>query len=113
MLVKADGCHMGQSDGVNGETRKILKNRIFGITCHNSRKLAKKMLKYNPNYLAFGSFYKSRLKPKAIKANLSILKWAKKNIKKPIVAIGGINQKNYKKILNLVQLYCNIKFYLG
>ena len=39
------------------------------------------MLIYNPNYLAFGSFYKSRLKPKAIKANLSILKWAKKILK--------------------------------
>ena len=112
LLVKADGCHMGQSDGVNGETRKILKNRIFGITCHNSRKLAKKMLKYNPNYLAFGSFYKSRLKPKAIKANLSILKWAKKNIKKPIVAIGGINQKNYKKILKSGANYIAISSFI-
>ena len=69
---------MGQLDGVISEARKNLKNRIFGITCHNSKKLAKKMLIYNPNYLAFGSFYKSRLKPKAVKANLSILKWAKK-----------------------------------
>ena len=39
------------------------------------------MLIYNPNYLAFGSFYKSRLKPNAVKANLSILKWAKKILK--------------------------------
>ena len=95
---------MGQSDGVNGETRKILKNRIFGITCHNSRKLAKKMLKYNPNYLAFGSFYKSRLKPKAIKANLSILKWAKKNIKTNRSYWWNKPKKITKKFLNLVQI---------
>ncbi len=112
LLVKADGCHMGQSDGINCETRKSLKNRIFGITCHNSKKLAKKMLKYNPNYLAFGSFHKSRLKPKAVKANLSILKWAKKNIKKPIVAIGGINQKNYKKILKSGANYIAISSFI-
>ena len=70
------------------------------------------MLKYNPNYLAFGSFYKSRLKPKAIKANLSILKWAKKNIKKPIVAIGGINKKNYKKILKSGANYIAISSFI-
>ena len=30
------------------------------------------------DYLAFGSFNKSKLKPNAKKANLKILKWAKK-----------------------------------
>ena len=112
LLIKANGCHMGQSDGIIDKARKSLKNRILGITCHNSKKLAKKMLKYNPNYLAFGSFYKSKLKPKAVKANLSILRWAKKNIKKPIVAIGGINNKNYKKILKSGAKYIAISSFI-
>ena len=112
LLVKANGCRLGQLDGVISEARKSLKNRILGITCHNSKKIAKKMLIYNPNYLAFGSFYKSRLKPKAVKANLSILKWAKKNIKKPVVAIGGINKKNYKKILKSGAKYIAISSYI-
>ena len=99
LQIKADGCHIGQRDGSANIIRKKLKNKILGITCHNSKKLAKNALKYNPSYLAFGSFFKSKLKPKAISANLSILKWANKKIKKPIVAIGGINNKNYKKLI--------------
>ena len=33
------------------------------------------------------------------RANLKILKWSKKNIKKPIVVIGGINNLNYKRLI--------------
>ena len=38
--VKADGCHMGQQDGSFEIARSKLKNKILGITCHNSKKLA-------------------------------------------------------------------------
>ena len=55
--VKADGCHMGQLDGPFNDARRKLKNRILGITCHNSKTLAVNALKYKPNYLAFGSFF--------------------------------------------------------
>ena len=96
---KADGCHMGQLDGSFKIAKKKLKNKILGITCHNSKTLAKKAIKDKANYLAFGSFYKSKLKPNAIKADLSILRWSKKNIRKPIVVIGGINNLNYKRLL--------------
>ena len=65
--------------------------------------MAKKALEYNPNYLAFGSFYKSKLKPRAIKASLEIIKWAKNNTKKPIVVIGGITNKNYRKLIKWEQ----------
>ena len=68
--------------------------------------------KNKADYLAFGSFYKSKLKPKAKKANLSILKWAKKNIKKPIVVIGGINNLNYKKLINSGAKYIAISSYI-
>ena len=69
----------------------------MGITCHNSKKLALEAVKNRADYVAFGSFYKSKLKPKAIKADQTILKWAKIYIKKPIVVIGGIDNSNYKK----------------
>ena len=94
--AKADGCHMGQLDGSIKIAKKKLKNKILGVTCHNSKILANNAIKNKVSYLAFGSFFKSKLKPNARKANLDILKWAKKNIKKPIVAIGGINNFNYK-----------------
>jgi len=39
-------------------------------------------------------------KKTAYKANLEILRWAKKKINMPIVAIGGITSSNYKRILS-------------
>jgi thiamine-phosphate pyrophosphorylase len=98
--IGADGCHIGQKDMNFKESRKILgKNKIIGVTCHNSKKLAIKAKKDKANYIAFGSFFKSSTKKSPFKANLTILLWAKKKINMPTVAIGGINDSNYKKIL--------------
>ena len=100
-IVNADGCHLGQKDIDFRTGRKILgKKKIIGITCHNSKKFALNAKKYGANYIAFGSFYKSLTKKTAPKANLEILRWAKKKINMRIVAIGGINSSNYKKILS-------------
>ena len=99
-MIGADGCHIGQKDMNFINARKILgKYKIIGVTCHNSKKLALKAKKYGANYIAFGSFFKSSTKKTAFKANLDILRWAKKKINMPTVAIGGINNSNYKKIL--------------
>ena len=95
LKVKADGCHMGQQDGSIKIAKKKLKNKILGISCHNSKTLAKNSIKDKATYLAFGSFFKSKLKPNARKADFKVLKWSKENIKKPIVVIGGINNLNY------------------
>jgi thiamine-phosphate pyrophosphorylase len=110
--VKADGCHMGQLDGSIKIAKKKLKNKILGVTCHNSKILANNAIKNKVSYLAFGSFFKSKLKPNARKANLNILKWAKKNIKKPIVAIGGINNFNYKKLIKSGAKYIAISSFI-
>ena len=100
-IVGADGCHIGQKDMDFVSARKILgKNKIIGVTCHNSKKLARKAKKHGANYVAFGSFFKSSTKKTAFKANLEILRWAKKKINMPTVAIGGINSSNYNKILS-------------
>ena len=110
--VKADGCHMGQHDGSIKIAKKKLRNKILGVTCHNSKILANNAIKNKVSYLAFGSFFKSKLKPNARKANLDILKWAKKNIKKPIVAIGGINNLNYKRLIKLGAKYIAISSFI-
>ena len=110
--AKADGCHMGQLDGYLKIAKNKFKNKIIGITCHNSKILAKKAVKDKASYLAFGSFFKSKLKPNAKKSNLDILKWSKKNIKKPIVVIGGINNLNYKKLIKSGAKYIAISSYI-
>ena len=110
--IKTDGCHMGQFDGSFKIARKKLKKKILGITCHNSKNLANNAIENKADYIAFGSFYKSKLKQNAIRANIDILKWAKKNIKKPIIAIGGINNHNYKKLIKAGAKYIAISSFI-
>ena len=110
--IKASGCHMGQQDGSFKIARKILKRKILGVTCHNSIILTNNAIKNKVDYIAFGSFFKSRLKPRAKKANLDILKWAKRNVKKPIVVIGGINNTNYKKLIKAGAKYIALSSFI-
>tara|TARA_B100001996_G_scaffold282481_1_gene222848 strand:- start:20 stop:634 length:615 start_codon:yes stop_codon:yes gene_type:complete len=97
--LNADGCHLGQKDTHIIEARKILGKKIIGITCHNSIKLAKTAIKNKASYLAFGAFFLTKTKKARHKATTRILNEAKKLTKTPLVAIGGINSSNYKKLL--------------
>ena len=99
LKVNADGCHLGQKDMSIIKAKKILKHKIIGITCHNSISLAKKALENGANYIAVGAFYKTKTKKVKFRAKPSILRKIKKLSDNPIVAIGGINEKNYKKLL--------------
>ncbi len=97
--LNADGCHLGQKDMEISKARKILKKKIIGITCHNSLKLAKLAVKNKADYVAFGAFFPSKTKKIKYMASVDLLKRAQKIINIPIVAIGGINSNNYKKLL--------------
>ena len=97
--LNADGCHLGQKDMNISDARKIIGNRIIGITCHNSIKLARVALLKKADYLAFGAFNLSETKKVKYKASINTLKKAKKITNKPIVVIGGINSNNYQKLL--------------
>ena len=97
--LNADGCHLGQKDMNIFEARKIIGNKIIGITCHNSIKLAKKAAKDKANYIAIGAFNPSKTKKVKYKATINLIKKVKKITKIPIVAIGGIDSKNYEKLL--------------
>ena len=97
--INADGCHLGQNDMAINDARKLLKKKIIGVTCHNSMRLAKIAIKNNADYLAFGAFNISKTKKVKFRANVEIIKRLKKLSDIPIVAIGGINNVNYKKLL--------------
>jgi len=112
LKTNADGCHMGQLDGSIKNAKKKLRDKILGVTCHSSKILAKKAVENKANYLAFGSFFNSKLKPNAKKASINILKWSRKNIKKPIVVIGGINNLNYKVLLKAGAKYIAISSFI-
>jgi len=97
--VNSDGCHLGQDDMNINTARKILKKKIIGITCNNSYQKAKLALKNKADYIALGAFNNSKTKKIKHKASIKDLKKIRKLTNKPIIAIGGINQYNYKKLL--------------
>jgi thiamine-phosphate pyrophosphorylase len=97
--LNADGCHLGQKDMNIFEARKLIGKKIIGITCHNSIKLANIAVNNKADYIALGAFYSSKTKKVKYRAPTRILKQVRKIIKTPIVAIGGINSSNYKKLL--------------
>ena len=97
--ISADGCHLGQSDMNIQRARKILRKKIIGITCHNSKKLIKQAVKDGANYIAIGAFFKSKTKKVNFIAKPSLISWAKRFTKLPVVIIGGITNKNFRKLL--------------
>ena len=97
--LNADGCHLGQKDISIAEARKIIGNKIIGITCHNSINLAKAAIEGKADYIAFGAFFSTKTKKVKYKASTKILDKVKKLTRIPIVAIGGVEINNYKKLL--------------
>ena len=97
--LNADGCHLGQKDMNIIKARKLIGNKIIGVTCHNSIKLAKEAIKNKADYIALGAFNESKTKKIKYIASTELLRKVKKITKTPVVAIGGINSNNYKKLL--------------
>jgi len=97
--INADGCHIGQRDSTVFEARKLLKKKIIGVTCNNSKSLIKKAVIEGADYIALGAFYSTKTKKVKYKAKIKIIKDARKITNVPIVAIGGIKSNNYKKLL--------------
>ena len=81
------------------KAKKILKNKTIGTTCHNSLTLVKKAIKNKASYIAIGAFNSSSTKKVKFKASMKLLKEVKRITNIPIVAIGGINNTNYKNLL--------------
>ena len=97
--LNSDGCHLGQKDMNIFKARKMIGDKIIGITCHNSIKLAKIAVANKADYIAIGAFNYSKTKRVKYKATINLLKKVRKITKTQIVAIGGINSNNYKKLL--------------
>ena len=93
--VGADGVHLGQTDSDIHSARQALgANKIIGVTCHASLKVALAAEKAGADYVAFGRFFPSQTKPDAPPAEIDILQQARRSLSIPIVAIGGITPEN-------------------
>jgi thiamine-phosphate pyrophosphorylase len=91
----ADGVHLGREDQPLGEARVALgTERLIGISCYDSLARALEARELGADYVAFGSFFPSAVKPKAVRAPLDLLCEARATLDLPLVAIGGITPEN-------------------
>jgi thiamine-phosphate pyrophosphorylase len=89
-----DGAHLGQGDGDHDTARKLLGDRILGITCHDSRHLAMEAGERGADYVAFGAFFPTTTKDTKHHAQPELLEWWSELMEIPCVAIGGITAAN-------------------
>lgn len=91
----ADGVHIGQEDATYPDARAVTgRDKIVGVTCHNSRHLAMEAAEAGADYVAFGAFYPTQTKQPKAAADAEILRWWSELMVVPCVAIGGITVEN-------------------
>jgi len=98
--VNADGVHIGKDDTLFNEARAQLgDNRIIGVSCYNQLKLAHQAISNGADYIAFGSFFSSRIKPDAPRAGVELISAIKRESDIPVCCIGGIQYHNCQPLL--------------
>ena len=98
--VDADGVHLGATDGEVAAARALLgDNKLIGVSCYNQLQLALNAVATGADYVAFGAFFSSSVKPNAAVATLTLLREARAALAVPIVAIGGINAANGSELV--------------
>ena len=100
LLTDADGVHLGGEDGTVAAAREVLgSGKIIGVSCYNRMPLAQQAVRQGADYVAFGSFFASTVKPDAVTASPDLLRRASREIDLPLVAIGGITAINGAQLL--------------
>ncbi len=99
--VDADGVHLGGEDGSVAAARELLgADKLIGVSCYNHLALARQAEQGGADYVAFGAFFQSGVKPEAVVASMDLLLQARQELRSPIVAIGGITPINAVQLLD-------------
>ncbi|MDH3687900.1 MAG: thiamine phosphate synthase [Gammaproteobacteria bacterium] len=93
--VGAAGVHIGDNDATIEAARRVVgESMIIGVSCYNRIELARDAERRGAQYVAFGSFFPSTVKPNAVRSTSRLLRQARKELSIPIVVIGGITYEN-------------------
>lgn len=96
----ADGVHLGKDDAdIQAARARLGPTAIIGMSCYNDLARAHAAQTAGADYLAFGSFYPSAIKPQAPRASLDLLRQARRELRLPLCAIGGITADNAQPLL--------------
>lgn len=98
--ISADGVHLGGDDMDINMARKILGDKIIGVSCYNNLEDAITAEIMGADYITLGSFFNSPTKPEARKIAIDLLPIAKSKLNIPVVAIGGITPENGKQLVD-------------
>ena len=97
----AHGVHVGREDAACRAARVLLgPGAIIGVSCYNQFDRARQAQAEGADYVAFGSFYPSVVKPAAVRASVALLAQARAALRVPIVAIGGITVENARALID-------------
>jgi thiamine-phosphate pyrophosphorylase len=98
--VDADGIHLGRDDGSPAAARTRLgAHKLLGVSCYGELSRARSAVADGADYVAFGSFFPSLVKPGAVRPPVALLTEAKRTLSVPIVAIGGITLENASELI--------------
>jgi thiamine-phosphate pyrophosphorylase len=94
----ADGVHLGQEDLPLYGARKLIGDRIIGISTHDVEQ-AKEAEEGGADYIGFGPIFATATKETGYSARgLEMLCRVRQAVGIPIVAIGGITEANVKEV---------------
>jgi thiamine-phosphate pyrophosphorylase len=99
LAADADGVHLGQDDLPLKEARKIMGDKIIGISTHNLHE-AMEAEKRGADYIGFGSIFPTTTKDDAVVQGLDALRKVKGSVKIPVIAIGGIKADNVSSVFD-------------
>jgi thiamine-phosphate pyrophosphorylase len=98
--IDAAGVHIGADDGeVEYARATVGADKVVGVSCYRRIELAVEAEAQGADYVAFGSFYPSSVKPGAVRAPIDLMRQAKAAVKVPVVAIGGITVENARPLI--------------
>ena len=101
LAIGADGVHVGRDDDAVAHARAVLgPTAIVGASCYHELPLAIRAVRDGATYVAFGRFYSSKTKPGQALATVQLLEQARRQIRVPIAAIGGISAGNGQTLIN-------------
>ncbi|HTS55757.1 MAG TPA: thiamine phosphate synthase [Burkholderiales bacterium] len=96
----ADGVHLGRDDTPPAVARATLgEGALIGVSCYDSLTRARQAQDGGADYVAFGSFFPSQVKPSAVRAPIELLRAARATLDLPVVAIGGITAENGRALV--------------
>ncbi len=98
LACEVDGVHLGQEDLPLHAARRLMGNRIIGISTHDVKQ-AKEAEAGGADYIGFGPMFGTTTKATGYSTRGSaMLRQVRQAVKVPIVAIGGITEANVAEV---------------